>query len=96
MLKVTVLGPHSSGKSYFMYSIRNKSKEELSTSMGVEFFKHVVNLKSQQIELQYWDICGENSYQPLANTFTKSSQLVLIFFNPINNTIKDFSIWLMY
>jgi small GTP-binding protein len=47
------------GKSCLLYRFSdNKFREDLSTTLGVEFRKRLLNIKGNNVDVQVWDTAG--------------------------------------
>ena len=83
--KIIVIGNAGVGKSCLSYrAIRNVFNKDYSSTIGFEYFKYNVKLKSNTdtiIRLHIWDTCGQEIYRSLISNYYHNSSLAILVFS---------------
>ena len=94
--KIIVIGDTSVGKSCLtIKAIKNHFEEIYSPTVGFEFLSFNLKIEDQNIKLQIWDTCGQESYRSLINSFYRNSSLAILVYSIENaHSFENLEIWL--
>ncbi len=83
--KIIVIGNSGVGKSCItLKATQDIFKEDISSTIGFQFFSFHVKIDEKIFKLQIWDTCGQEVYKSLISNFYRNSSLALILY-AINN-----------
>jgi len=90
--KVLLLGDSSSGKWEFLNRyISGFFQDDLSLTIGVDFYSKVTKFKGKTIKLQIWYFRGEQRFRFLLHQYCKYTHgAIIIYINTSNYTIGKF------
>merc|ERR1712166_686686 len=83
LLKVTILGDSSVGKTSLMNQyVNNKfSKKSKSKSVGADFLSKEIQTEDRLVTLQIWDTPGNQKFQALGPVFYQGADACIIMFD---------------
>lgn len=95
--KVIVIGDSGVGKTCLTYRATNgEFRENMTATLGFEYFPFLVKYENKIIKLEIWDTCGQEAYRSLIKSFFNNSSLALIVYS-VNNekTFTSIPEWIM-
>ena len=82
--KIIIIGNAGVGKSCLsLRGTKNFFKNDYNSTIGFEYFKFNVLLKSKDnavVRLHIWDTCGQEIYRSLITNYYKSSSLAILVY----------------
>ena len=88
--KIIILGNLSVGKtSILLRYVNDKFKENILSTIGVDFMDKLVDLGHKKINLQIWDTSGQEQYKSLAANFLRDTDGVFLVFDLTNDKSFD-------
>ena len=83
--KIIIIGNSGVGKSCLsLRATKNFFNNDYSTTIGFEYFKYNVKLKSKEetiVRLHIWDTCGQEIYRSLVSNYYKNSSLAVLVYS---------------
>ena len=83
--KIIIIGNSGVGKSCLsLRATKNFFNNDYSTTIGFEYFKYNVKLKSKEestIRLHIWDTCGQEIYRSLVANYYKNTSLAILVYS---------------
>ena len=88
LFKVIIIGDTGVGKSCILARLMNGTfNQEHTVTIGVEFGNYAMTINNtQQVKLQIWDTCGQESFRSITKIFYKGSNAVVLVFDIRNRT----------
>jgi len=72
--KVCMLGSFAVGRTSLVARfVHGRYSEAYLTTLGVKIDKKVVALAADQVNMQLWDLAGDDAYQPLKQSYLRGS-----------------------
>jgi len=96
-MKFILTGPSAVGKSCLSTQfIENQFNSRHEVTVGVEFGTYVVTLSDgQEIKLQIWDTCGQESFKAITRSYYRGAHGILLVYDITNrNTFEYLGSWL--
>lgn len=82
IFKILLIGPAAVGKTSLLYRFVNKKfAGNYITTMGANFLTKILKLEKNSVNLQLWDIGGQQRFKSLHQTFYKAASGALIIFD---------------
>jgi len=93
--KVILLGSAGVGKTSLMNSFMyNQFSNDYETTVGIDFFTKIVNVKGKPITLQIWDTAGQEQFHSLIPSYIRDSGVVILVYDLSNpNSISGAKFW---
>ena len=82
-IKLVLIGGANSGKTTFIsyYLGMNININDYQPTPGASFCNKSINFHNRDINLEFWDIVGQEKYQGLVKFFLKDCQMIFIFYD---------------
>ena len=82
-IKLVLIGGANSGKTTFIsyYLGMNININDYQPTPGASFCSKSINFHNRDINLEFWDIVGQEKYQGLVKFFLKDCQMIFIFYD---------------
>jgi len=96
-MKFILTGPSAVGKSCLSTQfIENQFNSRHEVTVGVEFGTYVVTLSDgQEIKLQIWDTCGQESFKAITRSYYRGAHGILLVYDITNrSTFQYLGSWL--
>jgi small GTP-binding protein len=79
--KIIVIGDSGVGKTCLtIRASKGIYTDEVSGTIGFEFFPIIMKYKNKIIKLDIWDTCGQEDYRSLIKSFFTGSSLAIIVY----------------
>lgn len=89
-LKVVLLGDGSVGKTSSLHRyIDGKFQDVYSPTMGVDILHQEVTIDDKKVNLQFWDIGGQDHFAKIRTRFYRNASLGLLVFDVTNKASFD-------
>ncbi|GAA5845827.1 hypothetical protein JCM5353_007403 [Sporobolomyces roseus] len=103
-LKITLLGPASSGKTALRYRyVRGEFQKSYRATIGCDFLTRTLKLplsesgeNVQEVETQVWDTAGQERFKSISLPFFRGSQALVLTFDyttPVGESLKQLKMW---
>eukprot|EP01125_Pyxidicula_operculata_P000843 TRINITY_DN1073_c0_g1_i3.p1 TRINITY_DN1073_c0_g1~~TRINITY_DN1073_c0_g1_i3.p1 ORF type:complete len:211 (-),score=13.86 TRINITY_DN1073_c0_g1_i3:201-833(-) len=96
VFKYIIIGPTAVGKSCILLQFTEKAfSENHDITIGVEFGTYLTTIDNQQIKLQIWDTCGQESFRSITRSYYRGAQGVLLVYDVTRReTFEHLGSWL--
>lgn len=96
-IKFIILGDINVGKSSFLkYYIYNKT-ENLSTTIGVDYYTKYFNLNNKIIKVIIWDTAGQERFKAITKLYLKNVTNIFLMFDLSNlDTFLNLKDWMNF
>ena len=82
IFKVILLGDMSVGKtSILLRYVENKFKENIISTIGVDFLDKIIDYGDTKIALKIWDTSGQEKYESIAQNFLRDTDGAFLVFD---------------
>ena len=79
--KIIVIGDSGVGKTCLSERATKRIyRENLSPTIGFDYYSFIVKYKNDIIKLEIWDTCGQEAYRSLITSYYKNCCLALIVY----------------
>ena len=94
--KIIVIGNSGVGKSCItLKATQDIFKEDISSTIGFQFFSFHVKIDEKIFKLQIWDTCGQEIYRSLITNFYRSTALAILCYSVTDRkSFEEIEIWL--
>jgi len=99
VFKITVIGDGAVGKTSLIKKYtKGEFNEEYIMTLGAQFYRHETIVQGTPIQLVFWDIAGQESFEQLRKGFYTGSRACIIVFSQEENehgqnSFKNISKW---
>lgn len=95
LFKILVVGDSATGKtSIIRRSVFNTYTENYKSTIGVDFALKIINYNGKIVQLQLWDIAGQERYGNLTRIYFKEASGAFIVFDLcMNDTFENVLKW---
>ena len=96
-LKILLCGDSSVGKTTLLLRyVDDKFTETHMTTIGVENKDKLINIKGKEINLQIWDISGQERFQSITKNFFRNADgIIFVFDITKEDSFDHIKNWLM-
>ncbi|PKU40686.1 ras and ef-hand domain-containing [Limosa lapponica baueri] len=82
MYRLVLAGDAGTGKSSFLLRLcRNEFREDISSTLGVDFQLKQLLVDGEQTTLQIWDTAGQERYRSIPRSYFRKAQGVLLLYD---------------
>jgi len=91
LIKCVLVGSQGVGKTTLVYRyINHKFKDNMHSTIGVDFFEKRLCLDGEEYRLQLWDTAGQERYRSISKTYYRHSNCAIYCFSLTNkDTLND-------
>uniref|UniRef100_A0A7S2TH85 Ras-related protein Rab n=1 Tax=Lotharella oceanica TaxID=641309 RepID=A0A7S2TH85_9EUKA len=95
LLKVLVVGDVAVGKTSLIHRYTNDEfKEDYKTTIGVEFALKPIEIDDRDINIQLWDIAGQDRFIGLLRNFYMNASAAIVVYDVTNpKTLENAAKW---
>jgi len=87
LLKVVVIGQFSVGKtSIIKRYVNNYFSENYKTTVGVDFALKILDVDGRKVNLQLWDIAGQERFGTMTRVYYKDTAGAIVVFDITNHS----------
>eukprot|EP00042_Codosiga_hollandica_P024557 m.104341 g.104341 ORF g.104341 m.104341 type:complete len:215 (+) comp51591_c0_seq2:60-704(+) len=80
--KIIIIGDGGCGKSCLLQRfVNNKFDSKYLMTMGVDFLQKMLKVRGEEMQLQLWDIAGQDRFEALNRTYFKGAVAAVIVFD---------------
>jgi len=79
--KCTIIGDHGVGKTSILNAYLDKSIENPSTTLGIDFASKTVTVNDSDIYLTLWDTAGAERFHSLTASYLRDSDIVVVVYD---------------
>ncbi|PKK25369.1 hypothetical protein A306_00000360 [Columba livia] len=82
LYQLVLVGDRGTGKSSFLLRLcTNEFREDISSTLGVDFQIKQLLVDGEQTTLQIWDTAGQERYRSIAQSYFRKAQGVLLLYD---------------
>ena len=83
--KIVLVGEQNTGKSSLLYYlINNKFLKDSIPTIGVSYNVKIIKKENQELNLEFWDTAGTETYRSLSKLYYRESDFILLCFDVSN------------
>mmetsp|Transcript_119932 Transcript_119932/g.339971 ORF Transcript_119932/g.339971 Transcript_119932/m.339971 type:complete len:195 (+) Transcript_119932:76-660(+) len=97
--KVLVIGPCEAGKSIIsnvLAEVTETVSESYRPTVGVRVLEIDVEVRSQRVSVELWDVSGDTKYQKCWPAIKKDATGVVLVYNPEKHQEQELEQWLQW
>lgn len=88
--KYIIIGSSGSGKTSILRRlVENKFARTIPSTVGIEYYSHVIQVDGRQIKLMLWDTAGQERYYTIAKAYFRAALGVVLVYDISSRTSFD-------
>ena len=81
-LKICVVGDSTTGKtSFILRLVENVFTDNMTATVGVDHRRHKPKIMGKEVDVQIWDVSGQDKYRNVVKNFYRESDGIIIMFS---------------
>ena len=89
--KIVLLGDSNVGKSSFFKGMRNIFNEEVTPTVGVDFFNYKEIINNKEMNIMMWDTAGQEKFRSIIKSYFRECAGYILLFD-VNNLESLFNL----
>jgi len=87
-IKCCVIGNIGVGKTSIIHALMDKSTNNPSATVGIDFFSKIIYVQDSKVHLSIWDTAGAEQYRSLTHTYVRDAQIILIVYDTTDENMS--------